>query len=92
MFAYENGGVQVSMISIHSYRFREDPGQPHCYNAVFDNEYTQAFIDQRLQEYSSGAQKSPDSFTLTVAIPSESGSLHGYRVLALETPGRCVPP
>lgn len=70
-----------------TYSFREDPGQPHCYSAVFDNENTQAFVDQSLQ---SAIETRSKSFTLTVAVPSESGSLHGYKILALEIPGRYV--
>ena len=29
-------------------------------------------------------------FTLTVAVPAESGPMRGWRVLALEVPGRLV--
>jgi hypothetical protein len=30
------------------------------------------------------------TFTLTAAAPAETGSLHGWRILNLVVPGRCV--
>ncbi|GJE86814.1 hypothetical protein PsYK624_028970 [Phanerochaete sordida] len=66
--------------------FREDPGEPHCYDGAFGDGRTQAFIDASLD--APLALQRPRSFTLTVAIPAESGPLHGFRVLVLWTPGR----
>ncbi|KAH7927731.1 hypothetical protein BV22DRAFT_1110944 [Leucogyrophana mollusca] len=66
--------------------YREDPGKPHWYYTVLKNKQVQAFLDSVLDPGAS-LQRSR-SFTLTVAVPSESGSLHGWRILALEVPGR----
>ncbi|KAK1229074.1 hypothetical protein PQX77_007890 [Marasmius sp. AFHP31] len=66
--------------------FKEDPGQPHFYSTVFDNDEVQSYLDQVLE---SAAAPSPSkSFTLTVALPADSGTLHGWRVDRLSTPGR----
>ncbi|KAH7927722.1 hypothetical protein BV22DRAFT_255973 [Leucogyrophana mollusca] len=64
----------------------EDPGKPHWYYTVLKNKQFQAFLDSVLDPGAS-LQRS-QSFTLTVAVPSESGSMHGWRILALEVPGR----
>ncbi|KAG1883042.1 hypothetical protein F4604DRAFT_1740396 [Suillus subluteus] len=53
----------------------EEPGQPHWWFEVLKNTRVQAFLDR---------------FTLTVAVPAESGSMGGWRVHALEVPGRFV--
>lgn len=79
----------VDTMPITQVRFREDPKQPHCYESIFKTDDTQAFIDQAVDIYAASKRRSK-SFTLTVAIPSESGSLHGWRVHTLETPGRLV--
>ena len=69
--------------------FREDPGELHWYTGLFDNadvrEYIRTILDS---EPASDAASQPDKFTLTVSIPSESGSLHGWRILQLLIPGR----
>ncbi|KAI9056689.1 hypothetical protein FKP32DRAFT_1682226 [Trametes sanguinea] len=69
--------------------FREDPGEPHWYPTVFANEQVQSFVSSTLQSTSNpdNAMVSP-SFTLTVAVPSDSGSLHGWSIVSLTTPGR----
>ena len=89
---YVFGRFTVSIFS-NSHSFREDPGQPHCYDAAFGDGRTQAFIDASLN--ATFATQGTRSFTLTVAIPAESGPLHGFRVLRLWTPGRyascCLP-
>ncbi|RDB21028.1 hypothetical protein Hypma_011398 [Hypsizygus marmoreus] len=66
--------------------FHEDPGQGHWYPSVFDNEHVQTFMDSVLstQERILPASK----FTLTVSVPSESGSLHGWKIESLLLPGR----
>ncbi|KAG7092176.1 hypothetical protein E1B28_008545 [Marasmius oreades] len=69
-----------------SVTFKEDPGQLHFYPTVFDNEQTQAFLDQVLATFS--PHPASKSFTLTVALPSDSGTLHGWRVDRLSVPGR----
>lgn len=72
-------------------RFREDPGKPHCYAEAFGNPEVQSFIDSTMDNsYASPLSLSGGwrKFTLTVAIPSESGPLHGFRIIKLEVPGR----
>ncbi|OSD02781.1 hypothetical protein PYCCODRAFT_1495213 [Trametes coccinea BRFM310] len=69
--------------------FREDPGQPHWYPTVFANEQVQAFVSSTLESTSTADNASASrSFTLTVAVPSDSGSLHGWSILSLTAPGR----
>ncbi|KAJ8462025.1 hypothetical protein ONZ51_g11162 [Trametes cubensis] len=70
-----------------SVTFREDPGELHWYPSVFANEQVQNFLSSTLEE-SSGHAKISSSFTLTVATPSDSGSLHGWSILRLGIPGR----
>ena len=67
--------------------FREDPHQPHCYESVFDNAEVQRFVDGAMLRAHQGVGR-PSDFTLTVSIPSESGSLHGWSIHSLQTPGR----
>ncbi|KAI0664567.1 hypothetical protein C8Q70DRAFT_1041331 [Cubamyces menziesii] len=67
--------------------FREDPGELHWYPSVFANEQVQTFLSSALEESSKHARIS-SSFTLTVATPSDSGSLHGWSILRLGIPGR----
>jgi hypothetical protein len=69
-----------------SNRFIEDVGQPHWYPSVLNNEKVQSFIDRVMAERFGTGWSQP--FTLTVAIPAESGSLHGWRVESLTVPGR----
>ncbi|KAH8829622.1 hypothetical protein DL96DRAFT_1792502 [Flagelloscypha sp. PMI_526] len=65
--------------------YKEDAGQLHWYNGVVDNKESRTFIDNLLHHQQS---KEWVSFTLTVSIPAEQGSLHGIRILELEMPGR----
>ncbi|KAJ3553575.1 hypothetical protein NM688_g3536 [Phlebia brevispora] len=70
-------------------QYQEDPHQPHCYSTVFDNAKVKTFINRTItQSQESTPNTKPWKFTLTVAIPSESDSLHGFRILNLEVPGR----
>jgi hypothetical protein len=71
----------------HGCSFREEPGQGHWYPSVFKNAHVQAFLDSVLGEERRPARRSP-TFTLTTAIPAETGSLHGWRTLSLLVPGR----
>ncbi|KAI0332093.1 hypothetical protein GY45DRAFT_1321394 [Cubamyces sp. BRFM 1775] len=66
---------------------REDPGELHWYPTVFSNDQVQSFLLSTLEGTSELAQTSR-SFTLTVAVPSDSGSLHGWSILRLGIPGR----
>lgn len=63
---------------------REVPGENHWFDTVIDNEVVQAFFDRAPSNISEPTRE----FTLTVSIPSESGSLHGWRVRRLSIPGR----
>ncbi|KAJ7093157.1 hypothetical protein C8R44DRAFT_399607 [Mycena epipterygia] len=67
--------------------FREDWMQLHWYPSVLKNDQVQAFLDGVLQ-MSSLARPRSKTFTLTVAVPAESGSLHGWKVERLHVPGR----
>lgn len=54
------------------------------------NEQVERFLDSLLIG-NNPEQQNPimnDEFTVTVATPAESGPLHGWRILTLETPGR----
>jgi hypothetical protein len=55
---------------------------------VLKNTRVQAFLD-RVSSYEAPKTKCR-KFTLTVAVPAESGSMGGWRVHALEVPGRSV--
>ncbi|KAI0807549.1 hypothetical protein C8Q74DRAFT_1363040 [Fomes fomentarius] len=70
--------------------FREDPGQPHWYDTVFANDQVESFVSQALEAYKSDSVLSTTSrgFTLTVAVPADSGSLHGWTIHRLAVPGR----
>ena len=83
--------------------YHEEPGRPHWYPEVLKNDHVQSFLDKLYFSSSSEASlsvlvRSGDSgrpittsklrrFTLTVAIPQESGSMHGWQIHALRTPG-----
>ncbi|THV08034.1 hypothetical protein K435DRAFT_815267 [Dendrothele bispora CBS 962.96] len=67
--------------------FYEDPGKPHWYPTVLNNDRVQSFVDDVIESAESLKARSK-SFTLTVAIPAESGSLHGWRIESLDIPGR----
>lgn len=72
--------------------FREDQGQPHWYPTVFDNDFVQQFLRTYIEPTHEPIddRREKASFTLTVAIPSDSGSLHGWRIRTLQVPGRFV--
>jgi hypothetical protein len=62
-------------------------GAPHWWDTVFTNDKVQTFLDDAVH---SRIYKPPlpKDFILTVAIPEETGSLHGFQIRKLETPGR----
>ncbi|KAI0713279.1 hypothetical protein C8Q76DRAFT_621267 [Earliella scabrosa] len=71
--------------------YREDPGQPHWYDAVFANEQVESFVSRALQGERDGALATVTTsrtFTLTVAAPADSGPLHGWSIHRLLVPGR----
>ncbi|KAI8998905.1 hypothetical protein BD414DRAFT_476389 [Trametes punicea] len=67
--------------------FREDAGEQHWYPSVFTNDQVRSFVSSALESVSEGSTILR-SFTLTVSIPSDSGSLHGWSILSLTVPGR----
>ncbi|KAI0747842.1 hypothetical protein C8Q80DRAFT_1219255 [Daedaleopsis nitida] len=68
--------------------YREDPGQPHWYDTIFASDQVQSFVSKTLQESDLAPAPASTSFTLTVAIPADSGSLHGWSIHRLHFPGR----
>ncbi|KAJ3806599.1 hypothetical protein F5876DRAFT_90994 [Lentinula aff. lateritia] len=70
--------------------FLEFRGQSHWFPTVFKNNQVQSFIDQLLDAVELGPQcvTYPETFSLTVAIPAESGSMRGWHVEKLSIPGR----
>ena len=67
--------------------YREDQGNDHWYSSVFRNAQVKAFLDSVLAEKRDPPRRSAN-FTLTAAVPADTGSLHGWRILNLLTPGR----
>lgn len=70
------------------FRLREDPGKGHWYSDVLNNSEVESFINK--MAIPRHRQVQSDAFTLTVTIPAESGSLHGWSIEQLKIPGRCV--
>ncbi|KAH9857796.1 hypothetical protein C2E23DRAFT_719844 [Lenzites betulinus] len=68
--------------------FREDPGELHWYPSLFNNHQVQSFVSSLLEQSNSKDTPTSKSFTLTVAIPADSGSLHGWSIHSLRVPGR----
>ncbi|KAJ6500423.1 hypothetical protein C8R45DRAFT_67979 [Mycena sanguinolenta] len=67
--------------------YKEDPRQLHWYPSVLKNNQVQTFLDEVLQTASRRRPRSK-TFTLTIAVPAESGSLHGWKIERLSVPGR----
>ncbi|KAN0124017.1 hypothetical protein V8E52_002507, partial [Russula decolorans] len=67
--------------------YREEPGQGHWYPSVFKNPQVKAFLDSILDDNRPPPRCSA-TFTLTSAVPANSGSFHGWRILFLVVPGR----
>lgn len=72
-------------------RYHEDPGRPHWYFEILHNERVQAFLGRVYSSSTSprpaGEERKATSFTLTVAVPVESGPLNGWQIHALTIPG-----
>ncbi|KAG1749124.1 uncharacterized protein EDB91DRAFT_1235611 [Suillus paluster] len=66
--------------------YHEEPGQPHWWLEVLKNSRVQAFLDRCSSDNTLKAKCR--KFTLTIAVPAESGPMRGWRVHALEVPGR----
>ena len=70
-------------------RLKEDPGQRHWYDSVFDNEIVQGFIRRHVEKTRFvGRCTIEGTITLTVAVPAESDTLCGLRIEKLSIPGR----
>ncbi|KAI6129123.1 hypothetical protein EV401DRAFT_2194488 [Pisolithus croceorrhizus] len=78
--------------------YYEDPGRPHWYPEVFKSDCVQAFLDRlyspspvpvlhRISDGNAASARRQGCFTLTVAVPHESGSMYGWQICALCTPG-----
>lgn len=73
------------------YSFFEDENKPHWYPEIFTSQRVQYFLSAHLNRNNSLAiSVMPKEFILTVAIPAESGSLHGFFIRELKIPGRSV--
>ncbi|KAG1842649.1 hypothetical protein DFJ58DRAFT_731968 [Suillus subalutaceus] len=68
--------------------YYEEPGQSHWWFEVLKNTRVQAFLDRVCCSSYDAPKTKCRKFTLTVAVPAESGSMGGWRVHALEMPGR----
>ncbi|KAG2149291.1 hypothetical protein DEU56DRAFT_869477 [Suillus clintonianus] len=68
--------------------YHEEPGQPHWWFEVLKNTRVQAFLDRVRCSSHDAPKPKCRKFTLTVAVPAESGPRGGWRVHALEVPGR----
>ena len=70
-------------------RLKEDSGQRHWYDSVFDNEIVQGFIRGHVEKTRFiGSCTMEGIVTLTVAVPAESDTLCGLRIEKLSIPGR----
>jgi len=66
----------------------EVDSQEHWFDGVFAAPHVQSFIELLIRRASEPRPLPPSVFTLTVALPDESGSRQGYRIVALDRPGR----
>ncbi|KAI0637266.1 hypothetical protein C8Q77DRAFT_1051392 [Trametes polyzona] len=75
-------------VTYDTFRYREDPGEPHWYPSIFANDEVRSFVSSTIENSVKESPSISRSFTLTVAIPSDSGSLHGWSIHQVEVPGR----
>ncbi|CAE6416164.1 unnamed protein product [Rhizoctonia solani] len=65
----------------------EVPGKPHFWDGVFKDEPVSTIVKELVASpYPNSNKETP--FTLTVAWPSESGSMRGWRISEATVPGR----
>ncbi|KAF9459360.1 hypothetical protein BDZ94DRAFT_1199681 [Collybia nuda] len=64
---------------------REDPRQGHWYHTILNNVQVDEFLDRVLDSPEGRMSK---HFTLTILVPGEAGSLHGWMINSLAVPGR----
>ncbi|KAI5124055.1 hypothetical protein M0805_003883 [Coniferiporia weirii] len=67
--------------------FHEDEGKPHYYPEIFRGAHVLKFLE-RVLDPEFVPDGSPNHFMLTVVDPTHSGSLYGWKIDALITPGR----
>ncbi|KAF8894431.1 hypothetical protein BD779DRAFT_1501027 [Infundibulicybe gibba] len=84
----ESVGIIRTWRSNADVALREVPGEGHWYPSVFNNEQVRAFLERVVTTSADSPHRHKDEFTLTVAIPLESGSLHGWKIEELIVPGR----
>ncbi|KAI1790745.1 hypothetical protein LXA43DRAFT_973466 [Ganoderma leucocontextum] len=68
--------------------YHEDSGEKHWYKDVFKNHEVAAFVSSTLSGRNPAIPTGLRTFTLTVAVPSDSGSLYGWSIHRLSIPGR----
>lgn len=78
----------VSIIDHFDCSYLEYSDQPHWWPSVLNNEKVQTFIDAAVSSSTSGNELPFRAFTLTVAIPAESGPMHGWQIESVQVPGR----
>ncbi|HEV7737111.1 MAG TPA: hypothetical protein VGO47_07045 [Chlamydiales bacterium] len=62
---------------------------PHWYPEVFTSQHVRSFLSKHLDiDSNPPVVEMPKELILTVAIPTESGSLYGFRIQELYIPGR----
>ncbi|KAG8805334.1 hypothetical protein FRC17_005560, partial [Serendipita sp. 399] len=66
-------------------RYYEVDNEPHWWDTVLSSDTVQDFIEETLTSHRSRHRTS--AFTLTTLIPEETGSMHGFRILDIATPG-----
>ncbi|KAF8748595.1 Prolyl oligopeptidase family [Rhizoctonia solani] len=66
----------------------EIPGKPHFWDTVFKEEPVSSAIQDLVSSPYAASNKIETDFTLTVAWPSESGSMRGWRIRKAKVPGR----
>ncbi|KAF9228756.1 alpha/beta-hydrolase [Gyrodon lividus] len=80
-------GADVTCVLL-PFVYHEDPGQPHWYFDILFNKHVQIFLDRHVYTEAANSQEGETkSFTLTVAVPAESGSMDGWQICALNVPG-----
>ncbi|KAG9120200.1 DEAH-box ATP-dependent RNA helicase prp43, partial [Ceratobasidium sp. 392] len=68
--------------------FTEVPGKPHFWPTVFLDEPVLSRISELVASPYSALSSEHNPFTFTVVWPTESGSMRGWRVRELTTPGQ----
>ncbi|EJD53328.1 Not1-domain-containing protein [Auricularia subglabra TFB-10046 SS5] len=87
----QHGRTLVSTLSTWNasrVSFVEMPGKPHWFPGYFASmPEVQPFLDAAVRLPAAVDFAAPRKWTLTVAWPHESGSMFGFRILDIQTPG-----